>query len=62
MSRTINEISKDIRLAGVQLPGRKDEAIWNKAKEAVDKEKKYEKGSDTYWKVVQTVYEDMGGT
>lgn len=59
----MNEISKSIRMAGVQMPGRKDEGKWNDAKKAAHKEyPDMGEDNDRFWKIVETIYENMGGT
>lgn len=63
MSRSMAEVSREIRLAGVQLPGRKDEAKWNEAKKAAHKSyPEFDESEDRFWKVVETIYQQMGGT
>lgn len=64
MSRTFAEVSRDIKMAHskVEMPGRKDEPKWNKAKEQVRKEyPEVSESNDKFWKIVQKIYESMGG-
>ena len=41
------------------MPGKVDEAKWNKAKEAASKS--YKESDKAYWPTVETIYENMGG-
>ena len=45
------------------MPGRKDEAKWEEAKKAAHKSYPDRSEKDEgFWKIVQTIYENMGGT
>lgn len=63
MSRTMAQVSGSIRMAGVEMPGRKDEGKWDDAKKAAHKAyPELGEENERFWKIVQTIYESMGGT
>ncbi len=64
MSRTITEISKDIRMAhmkSVQMPGNVDETKWNEAKKKVHDEYAYSEDDPRFWEIVEKIYQNMVG-
>lgn len=62
MTRTFPEVSQSLRMAGIQMPGRKDEATWEKAKQAAHKAyPDLTESNDRFWKITETIYESMGG-
>jgi hypothetical protein len=60
----MSQVSRDIRLAGVQMPGRHaDEGKWNDAKDAAHKQyPEISEDNERFWKIVETIYQNMGGT
>ncbi|MFZ9959227.1 MAG: hypothetical protein ACO3GP_02450 [Candidatus Limnocylindrus sp.] len=46
------------------MPGKRDEALWARAKAAVSKSRKKGEGAftDLDWGLVQRIYKSMGGT
>lgn len=74
MFRTMDQVSRDIRMAGVnpegaktkdgkiEMPGNVDEAKWNKAKEAAHKSyPDLTEDNDRFWKIVESIYKNEGG-